>query len=215
MTKAPQNVTKLARKAGAKPPRVRHRAGRGALSIIVGMFVTAGIIRLGSGVGAAVERRAANDPAALAQAPNAAHGVCAKDAGLAMPLVNALKAREERVARQEAALEDRRQALALTERVVDSRLAALKAAEEKLSKTIAIAESAADKDVTRLTEVYAAMKPKQASAVFEKMAPDFAAGFLGRMPPASAAAILSGLSPEKAYTVSVILAGRNAAAPTR
>ena len=130
-----------------------------------------------------------------------------------MPLVTALKAREARVAAAETALEDRRQALALTEKVVTAKLAELKAAEEKLARTLAIADTAADKDVARLTEVYAAMKPKQASAVFEQMAPDFAAGFLGRMPPAAAAAIMSGLSPDKAYTVSVLLAGRNAGAP--
>lgn len=197
----------------AGPRRPRRRSGRGALSIIVGLFVMAGILRLGAGVGAAVERKTAQpEPAVHAAAPTPA--ACDKTAGLAMPLVAALKAREDRVAALETALADRRQALAVTEKAVDAKLMALRAAEEKLSKTIAIADSAADKDVARLTEVYAAMKPKQAAAVFEKMAPEFAAGFLGRMPPTSAAAILSGLSPEKAYTVSVILAGRNAAAPT-
>jgi flagellar motility protein MotE (MotC chaperone) len=45
------------------------------------------------------------------------------------------------------------------------------------------------------------------------MDPDFAAGFLGRMRPAAAAGIMAGLSPQKAYTISVLLAGRNAQAP--
>lgn len=194
----------------AKTPAPRRRAGRGALSLIIALFVLAGAIRVGSGVSAAV---------GAAPSPAQDHGAaatpkqCSATEGLAMPLVTALKEREARAARLEAALNDRRQALAVTEKVVTEKLAALKAAEEKLAKTIAIADSAADKDVARLTEVYAAMKPKQASAVFEQMAPDFAAGFLGRMPPTSAAAILSGLSPQTAYTVSVILAGRNAAAP--
>jgi flagellar motility protein MotE (MotC chaperone) len=45
------------------------------------------------------------------------------------------------------------------------------------------------------------------------MAPDFAAGFLAQMRPDAAAAVLSGLDPNKAYTISVVLAGRNALAP--
>ena len=53
------------------------------------------------------------------------------------------------------------------------------------------------------------MKPSEAAALFQKMDPDFAAGFLGRMAPKSAASILSGLDAEKAYAISVHLAGRN------
>ena len=45
------------------------------------------------------------------------------------------------------------------------------------------------------------------------MEPDFAAGFLGRMRPDAAAAVMAGLTPETAYSISVILAGRNATAP--
>jgi flagellar motility protein MotE (MotC chaperone) len=39
----------------------------------------------------------------------------------------------------------------------------------------------------------------------------FAAGFLARMRPEAAAEIMAGLSPESAHTISVVLAGRNAA----
>jgi flagellar motility protein MotE (MotC chaperone) len=49
--------------------------------------------------------------------------------------------------------------------------------------------------------------------LFETMAPDFAAGFLARMRPEAAAAVLSGMTPGAAYTVSVLLAGRNALVP--
>lgn len=45
------------------------------------------------------------------------------------------------------------------------------------------------------------------------MDPGFAAGFLGRMRPEAAAGIMTGLSPETAYTISVVLAGRNADVP--
>ena len=45
------------------------------------------------------------------------------------------------------------------------------------------------------------------------MEPDFAAGFLARMRPDAAAAIMAGLDPKTAYAISVMFAGRNAAAP--
>ena len=57
------------------------------------------------------------------------------------------------------------------------------------------------------------MKPKDAAALFEEMAPEFAAGFLGRMRPDAAGAVMAGLDPKTAYTISVLLAGRNADVP--
>ena len=88
------------------------------------------------------------------------------------------------------------------------------AAEAKLASTLALADNAAENDLARMTSVYENMKPKEAAALFEEMSPDFAAGFLGRMRPDAAAAIMAGLSAPTAYTVSVVLAGRNASAPT-
>jgi flagellar motility protein MotE (MotC chaperone) len=45
------------------------------------------------------------------------------------------------------------------------------------------------------------------------MDPEFAAGFLSRMQPAAAAAVLAGMAPDSAYSISVLIAGRNALAP--
>jgi len=42
------------------------------------------------------------------------------------------------------------------------------------------------------------------------MEPAFAAGFLARMNADAASALFSNLSPEKAYALSVLMAGRNA-----
>ena len=57
------------------------------------------------------------------------------------------------------------------------------------------------------------MKPKDAAALFEEMSPEFAAGFLGLMRADAAALIMTGLEPTTAYSISVILAGRNANVP--
>ncbi|MBI1217204.1 MAG: hypothetical protein GC186_01545 [Rhodobacteraceae bacterium] len=190
--------------AAASRPAV---ARRGVLMLIAILLASAGAIRLGLGLR---EARALDAPSV---APVPKPVACPTAGDPVMPLVAALRAREDRVAAREAAVADRAQALALSGRVVDDKLAALKAAEDSLSAKLTLADGAAEADVARLTTVYESMKPKDAAAVFQQMAPDFAAGFLGRMKPESAALILSGLTPEKAYTVSVILAGRNAAAP--
>ena len=190
----------------ASPSRPRT-ARRGVLMLIAILLASSGLIRLGLGV---QEARALDVPSAASAAKPAA---CPTSGAPVMPLVAALRAREDRVAAREVAIEDRAQALALTGRAVDDKLAALKAAEDSLSAKLTLADGAAEADVARLTTVYETMKPKDAAAVFQQMAPDFAAGFLGRMKPEAAALILAGLTPEQAYTVSVILAGRNAAAP--
>ena len=93
-------------------------------------------------------------------------------------------------------------------------MSALVEAEQKLAGTMALAESAAEDDLGKLTAVYESMKPKDAAALFSEMQPEFAAGFLGRMRPDAAAQVMTGLSPDVAYSISVVMAGRNASAPT-
>jgi flagellar motility protein MotE (MotC chaperone) len=183
-----------------------RRAGRGALFIVAMLFATSGALRLGSGVGTAL--------ASAEDAPETAGTGTPASCEPPAALAEALSLREGRLAVREAALNDRQAALALADQTITERLAALEAMEAKLRATLAIADGAAEADIERLTAVYQAMKPKDAAALFETMSPEFAAGFLGRMAPEAAAAILSGMSAEAAYGISVIVAGRNAAAPT-
>lgn len=128
-------------------------------------------------------------------------------------LLSALRNREQQLNRREMQIEDRMKALEIADEAIERKLAALIEAEERLSATLALADGASEGDLTRLTDVYEKMKPKDAAALFEEMAPEFAAGFLGRMKPNAAASIMAGLKPKTAYTVSVILAGRNAWVP--
>ena len=101
----------------------------------------------------------------------------------------------------------------MAEAEIAERLEELRAAEAELAATVAQVETAAESDLGRLVQVYESMKPGDAAALFQTMAPEFAAGFIGRMNPNAAAAILTGLEPDTAYTISVIIAGRNANAP--
>jgi flagellar motility protein MotE (MotC chaperone) len=187
---------------------MRRGPVRGVLFFLAGLMLASGAIRVGLGLSTA---RAVTPPE-VAATPDPAPPPAACPAPPEV-LAQALARREAAVATREAALEGRLAALALAEEAVAARLRELEAAEARLSATIAQADGAAEGDLTRLTAVYEAMKPKEAAALFETMAPDFAAGFLGRMRPEAAAAVLSGMTPDAAYTVSVLLAGRNATAP--
>lgn len=186
------------RKAGGL---VRRAGGRGVLVILAVILAAGGALRLGIGVEGALANSAKESTEPLnCPVPPAA-------------LAAALSAREAQVKAKEEALAQRMSALSLADQAITKRMAELQSAEDELKKTIALADGASEKDLTQLTAVYEAMKPADAAALFQTMAPEFASGFLGRMQPASAAAILAGMKPDKAYEVSVLLAGRNANAP--
>lgn len=190
-----------------KPRRRGRRSGRGALFVIAMLLGVSGLVRAGLGAGHALAK--GGDPTTTVTAATA---TCEPDGG-ALAMLEAVRAREERLAQREAQIEDRGQALALARAEIDARLAALRAAEEKLASTLTLADEAADADVARLVTVYEKMKPKDAASLFGEMEPEFAAGFLARMKPEAAAQVMAGLEPKAAYTISVLLAGRNAAAP--
>lgn len=188
-------------------PRKRRKRwlGRSSLLIIMSLFGGSAALRLMDGVGFAFAR--ASGPPEESQGSE-----CTTDAGV-MALLSEVQDREQRVIEREGLMTDRNQALQLAEKRIEERLAALVAAEEKLAKTVSIADQAADEDVARLVTLYENMKPKDAARLFEQMSPEFAAGFMARMRPNAAAAIMAGVDPKIGYTISVLMAGRNANAP--
>ncbi len=183
----------------------RSRSGRGTLLILTLFLAASGALRVGSDVGAALANSVvetavpAADPQACPATP--------------LALAEALSAREGQVAAHETSLADRMAALALAEAAIKARMDEMTVAEASLKRTLQIADGAAEADLTRLTAVYEAMKPADAAKLFGEMAPEFAAGFLGRMTPGAAAAVMSGMDPAKVYSISVLIAGRNAMAP--
>lgn len=190
-------------------PRRRWGAGRGALLFVAALMLMSAGVRLGSGSGAAI----------ALEIENLTKGRQVSDVELEdispdlVLLLDETRARARALDEREAAIEARMQALALVESAVAKDIARLEDAERKLRETISDANSAAEDDIARLTSVYENMKPEQAAELFKRMEPSFAAGFLGRMRADAAAAILAGLEPEQAYSISVVLAGRNADVP--
>lgn len=202
----------MTRKANSQKGR---KLRGGTLFAISLLLIGSAAVRLGLEAGPAVAREAVSlkeERGEEEQIPSGAEAEPTK--GDLQALITALQERDKLVSERERSIEDRTKALAIAEKAIDSRLAMLKAAEEELSATLALADVASEDDLTQLTAVYENMKPKQAAALFEEMDPEFAAGFLSRMRPDGAANIMAGLSPMAAYTISVVLAGRNATVPT-
>lgn len=189
----------------------RHsRPKFGSLLLISAIFVTSALVRIGSDAGQVFAKGQDIEMVSERADQNAASCEPPKDL---RRLLKIFQEREDRIAQQESLIQNRIQALAVSDAELSKKTAELIRVEESLRATIALAQTAAEDDLTRLTQVYETMKPKDAAALFEEMDADFAAGFIGRMTPDSAAGVMAGLTPESAYTISVILAGRNAEVP--
>lgn len=184
---------------------LRRRRGRGTLSIIAGLLIASGAIRLGMHAGTAFAFQSAPkiDVAEIKEPQ-----VCPDNAELE-EVIHALTRREEEVSAQEVEIARQMEALEIQQAEAEAKIAAMKAEDEKLRATMAAAATAAEDDVSQLTKVYANMKPKQAAGLFEEMDPEFAAGFLARMAPDAAAQVMAGMTPKSAYAISVVIAGRN------
>lgn len=189
------------------------------LPVLTALFATGAALQLVTGLGAALAQYPVPpaDPAQTVPAP--AQTATPQGAPqTATPTETAqwlldLRTRESTLQRREAQLAERETLINAAQTRLQDQMLALAAVEDELSATMALADRAAEEDISRLVTVFEAMKPEEASAVFAEMAPDFAAGFLGRLNPEAAAAILAGLEPRLAYTLSALLAGRNALVP--
>jgi flagellar motility protein MotE (MotC chaperone) len=209
-----------ARTPAESPPAKSGRRRRPSVAAVVAALLVLSVVaRLASGSGAAIAEglgaltRAEAAISDVAADPGAEPAVCTPPPELA-DILDSLTQREARVTELEAKLADRERLVALAEEEVRAGLTALETAEARLAATIATAQVAAENDLAKLTSVYENMKPAEAAILFGQMDPVFAAGFLGRMRSDAAAAILAGLPPDLAYSISVVLAGRNASVPT-
>ena len=158
--------------------------------------------------------RLTDDGWALAQGVAEAGAAAAPEADKDQ-LLEAIRQREAQLAAEEKRLADRKQTLGVAEAKLAEQLAAFEKAQKNLEATLAMADQAAERDLARMTTVYENMKPADAAQIFETMDVGFAAGLLARMRPDVAAQVLTGMKPETAYAVTLTIASRNAAVPTR
>lgn len=181
----------------------RHKRG-GTLHAVAGLLILSGVVRIALAGEAIAEGLPPAEPAS---------SVPVVAADQPEQLIEAFQRREDRLKQRETQLEERMRALTLAEREASERLTQLTLAEEALRATLEQVDIAAETDVERLVAVYENMKPKDAAALFAQMPPGFAAGFLALLTPQIAGQILALVPPDKAYSISVVLAGRNADLP--
>ncbi|WP_376875677.1 MotE family protein [Albirhodobacter sp. R86504] len=198
------------RKAPTKHRQAKRKkdsgSGRRVMIAIAVLLGFSGIVRLAQGAERIFMPHVTNQVAAVPDE------TCAPIVDESKFLID-LRERAAVLAEKERDIEARAQTITIAEAAITAKLDELALAEAELAKTMALADRAADDDVARLVTLYENMKPKQAAPLFEEMAPEFAAGFLSRMRPDAGAAILAGLDPKIAYSISVLMAGRNANAP--
>lgn len=188
----------------------RRRGGN--VSLVIALLFTASVVvRLLGGTAEAIAKEVAAIAPATHTDPEALRP---SSAGQINSILDTLDQRSRKLDAKREELDLREKDIEILANVVKGQLEELTAAEKSLESLIALAQTAAEGDVANLTAMYENMKPKDAAAVFEEMAPQFAAGFLGRMRPEQAAQIFAGLQPSTAYSISVILAGRNVDVPT-
>jgi flagellar motility protein MotE (MotC chaperone) len=205
--------------------RVLRRIGRArgfgisVTGFLVCLFVASALVRLAGGTAQAIAKEVGGipqlDAASLASDASSRAGDDRKAQSERIDRIfEELERREKQLDEREKALDLRSKDLEAVSMAVDQKLAELSETETRLRSVLDLASTAAESDVAQLTSMYENMKPKEAAPLFDEMAPKFAAGFLRRMRPEVAAEIISGLEPQKAYAISVILAGRNMDVPT-
>ncbi|MEM9147645.1 MAG: hypothetical protein AAGC57_15770 [Pseudomonadota bacterium] len=184
----------------------------GALATLAIGFVASAALRAGDVV-AALPQQSGDGygnplPAAVAEMPDAKVGAAQDDMDV-MTLVADLRSRQQQLDARETRLSERSQMIEALEQRLEDRLRQLEEAQRQLEETAVLVDDAAGRDVRHLAEMYQQMKPKQAAEIFNKMPPSFAAGFLSEMVSESAALILANMEADRAYAVSILLAGRN------
>ena len=147
---------------------------------------------------------------ALAAQESPASSITAAECSFSTEQISAqLDIRAQALQAGEIILGEREKAISRLEQSVEIQKRDLDSQERKLRELYAITSEAAEKDLAKLVDIYEAMKPKEAAALFAHMDPKFAAGFLGKMKANEAALVLSHISPDLAYNISAILASRN------
>ncbi|RZV42883.1 MAG: hypothetical protein EX271_04965 [Acidimicrobiales bacterium] len=107
-------------------------------------------------------------------------------------------------------MNERQAALQELEKTLKVQLTGIESANAELDKKIATLKAGANEDLAHLVAMYQTMKPKQAATIFDSMDPAFAAGFLREMNSNAAGLIMANMNAKKSYTISVLIAQKNA-----
>ncbi len=191
--------------------RIAVARSRPAMLMLSGCFMLSALVRVFDPTNAlAVEDTAAGTAVgAVESVPDA---VDESYAGLT-ELLNTLRERGAHLDAREAKTREREKVIEAASSALRDQMARLEEAEARLSELLRIADKAADKDVGKLVATFQNMDAKRSGPIFENMDVPFAAGLISRMNDVAAASILAVLTPDKAYAITVQIAGQNALVP--
>lgn len=126
--------------------------------------------------------------------------------GSEVALLQKLSERREELERQAKKLETRETLLAAAEKRVEERIARLKEIEDSVASLIEKFDKQEEERITKLVQVYGAMKPKSAAAIFDQLEMDVLLAVSRRMDEAKMAEILSKMTPEAAKKLTMEMA---------
>ncbi|OFW99595.1 MAG: hypothetical protein A3E78_00405 [Alphaproteobacteria bacterium RIFCSPHIGHO2_12_FULL_63_12] len=125
-------------------------------------------------------------------------------------LADSIKKEIDWIQSQKADLADRKSTLEVLGRQVEKRTMQLEELNKALTARLAEEDASLDKNKAEVSAIYSQMKPAAASGIIVGMDPDFAAGLLLEMNEEYASAILATLPPDRAYAITVLMAGKAA-----
>ena len=113
-----------------------------------------------------------------------------------------LKERETKLANREAALGEKEKRIEFLQQELKKQESEIRNTRESFAKILADLKALKDEDLSRLVEVYTAMKPAAAAPLLEELELKYAVEVILRMPTKKAAKLLSAVEEEQAVAIS-------------
>lgn len=194
----------ITRRPGRRPP---------AMALLAALFMSSAVIRaIDPAIAFAVEppKTATTDEAGLQSTTVSDEQLSYSELDT---LLQTIRQREAQLNARENKVVEKERLIEAAEQKLRDQLSRLEQAETRLGALLQLADQAAEKDVGKLVAAFQTMDEKRAGPIFENMDVPFAAGLISRLDGIAAANILAVLTPEKAYAITVHIAGQNAQVP--
>jgi hypothetical protein len=129
-------------------------------------------------------------------------GIAADDGGQVIEMVEILRRKERQLDERERQLDEREARLKILKKEIEAKGQGLKDLRRQVDEAMAAYRTLKDEDLSRLVEVFAAMKPDAAAPLVEKLELKYAMEVILRMQPRKAAKLLAAIEPKRAREIS-------------
>jgi len=113
-----------------------------------------------------------------------------------------LKEREKKLENREAVLDEKEKRIEFLQQELKKQESEIRNTRESFAKVLADLKALKDEDLSRLVEVYTAMKPAAAAPLLEELELKYAVEVILRMPTKKSAKLLSAVEEERAVAIS-------------